>query len=114
VDLFESSSQTPAGPAGKSRVDYKQVLSPDEFQMFAQLRDLRKTLAQDEAVPAYTIFTNDQLAEMVRNRVASLADLERVTGVGNARVARYGERVLAILCPRNMLQGDRPAETSAS
>jgi superfamily II DNA helicase RecQ len=53
-----------------------------------KLRDLRKQLAQAEAAPVYTIFTNDQLAEMVRRRLTTLTDLQTIVGVGEARVAK--------------------------
>jgi superfamily II DNA helicase RecQ len=86
-----------AGPAGREKVDYKDVLSPEQFAVFAKLRDLRKQIAQAEAVPVYTVFTNEQLARMVQARAASKADLEKVAGVGDARVEKYGPRVLEAL-----------------
>lgn len=51
------------------KVDYKEVLNPEQFEIFAKLRDLRKQLAEQEAVPVYAVFTNEQLAEMVRQSV---------------------------------------------
>ncbi len=99
VDYLPSSSSGDAGRGGdkKGRVDYREVLSPQAFAVFAKLRDLRKQIAQAEAVPVYTIFTNDQLAEMVRRRIRSKADLEAIAGVGDARVSKYGEQFLAAL-----------------
>jgi len=73
------------------------VLSPDDFAVFARLRDLRKEIAKEEAVPVYTIFTNEQLATLVTARARSKADLEKVAGVGDARIEKYGERFLAAL-----------------
>ena len=55
-----------AGPAegrNEGRIDYKEVLSAPEFERFARLRLLRKELAEKEGVPAYAIFTNEQLAQ---------------------------------------------------
>jgi superfamily II DNA helicase RecQ len=42
----------------------------------------------------YVVFSNEQLAEMVRQRVASKAQLNQIEGVGEARVLKYGEGVL--------------------
>jgi superfamily II DNA helicase RecQ len=81
----------------KSRVDYRTVLPPEDFAVFAKLRDLRKELAAAEAVPVYTIFTNEQLAQMVMQRASSRADLSKVDGVGDARIDKYGESVLSVL-----------------
>lgn len=79
----------------KSRVDYREVLPDDEFQVFAELRDLRKKLADRDGVPPYALFTNEQLAEMVRRHVRSTADLARLDGVGPARIEKYGPAFLA-------------------
>jgi superfamily II DNA helicase RecQ len=78
-------------------VDYREVLSAAEFQVYAHLRALRKTLADRDGVPAYALFTNDQLAAMVRQRVDSAAALGRIDGVGPARVEKYGATFLDAL-----------------
>lgn len=75
-------------------VDYKAELSPEDFDVFARLRDIRKTLAQREGLATYAVFTNAQLAEMVRSRVTTKAGLARISGVGESRVSRYGDAVL--------------------
>ncbi len=85
----------PAG--GRARVDYKELLKPEEFTVFAKLRDWRKEVSQREAVPIYAVFTNEQLADMVRGRVTTKAALGTVDGVGDARVEKYGDGVSAVL-----------------
>jgi len=84
-------------PEKRGRVDYREVLPEAEFATFAKLRSLRKTLAEKEGVPAYALFTNEQLAEMVRRRVVSLNGLEKIEGVGPARCEKYGASFLAVL-----------------
>lgn len=81
----------------KTRIDYKEVLSPEEFPSFVQLRELRTQLAQSEAVPVYTIFTNEQLAAMVQKDVRTKDDLQSIPGIGEARIAKYGEAFLEIM-----------------
>ncbi len=81
----------------KGRVDYREILPPAQFAIFAKLRDLRKQLAQAEAVPVYTIFTNEQLAEMVRRGAKSTADLEAIAGVGDSRVSKFGRQFVELL-----------------
>lgn len=41
------------------RIDYKDVLSERDFALYAQLRNLRKFLSEQEGVPTYALFTND-------------------------------------------------------
>ena len=72
-------------------------MSPTDFAVFARLRDLRKEIAQAEAVPVYTIFTNEQLAQMVQTRTTTKAALEKIAGVGDARIDKYGARLLELL-----------------
>lgn len=79
------------------KVDYKELLNEEDFARFAQLRDLRKVIAEREAIPAYSIFTNEQLATMVTGKVASLAALGGIAGIGAARVEKYGETFLSAL-----------------
>lgn len=88
---------TEKAPIQKGKVDYKQVLNEQEFTIYAVLRELRKKLAEQEGVPAYALFTNEQLAEMVRQRVSSKAQLNQIKGIGAARVDKYGERFLMLI-----------------
>lgn len=87
----------PQPPGRRGKIDYREVLSDADFALFARLRALRKTLADQEGVPAYALFTNDQLAEMARRRVVTAAGLKAIQGVGDARVEKHGEAFLAIL-----------------
>lgn len=79
------------------KVDYKEVLNTADFSVFSELRELRKSLAEAEGVPVYAVFTNDQLAKFAQARPATKAALEKVEGVGAAKVEKYGERVLAVI-----------------
>ncbi len=85
------------GIGKRGKVDFKDVLSDSEFAVFARLRALRKERADAEGVPAYALFTNEQLAEMVQRRVVSNSALREIQGIGDARVEKYGEAFLQIL-----------------
>lgn len=82
-------------PSGKrERIDYREVLNEHDFALYAKLRDLRKVLAEQEGVPAYALFTNEQLAEMVTSKISTLVELQGVSGVGKARLEKYGDLFL--------------------
>lgn len=80
-----------------SKVDYKEVLPPEEFAVFSKLRAVRKERADAERLPPFALFSNEQLAEMVRKRVANREQLGQVKGVGEARLEKYGDVVLTVL-----------------
>lgn len=82
---------------GKPKVDYKDVLSPEDFAVFSRLRELRKKRADAEAVPVYAVLTNEQLAAIARARPASPAELLKIEGLGDAKAGKYGEEVLAVI-----------------
>ena len=95
VEYLESAPAGNAAPGSKlPKVDYKEVLKPEEFEVFSRLRDWRKGVAEKEGVPVYVVFTNEQLAEMVKKKVSSKAALKEIEGVGEARVEKYGDAVL--------------------
>jgi len=87
-------------PSRKNKVDYKEVLDGPDFDLYSRLRSLRKVIAEAEGVPLYSVFTNEQMAAMVTDRAASLADLARIPGVGQSRLDRFGARFLEILRTR--------------
>ena len=94
VDYLMTSAgeSTLASNLSRSRVDYKTILPPDEFDVFSKLRQLRKELAQHEAVPVYALFTNEQLAQMVQRRCRSRSDVAQIEGIGEGKIEKYVDR----------------------
>lgn len=94
---YRKAAPAPVGAAARQRTDYKERLSPDDFRAYCQLKDWRRDLAVVNAVPPYMVFTNEQLAKIAELRPTSKADLEKIAGVGDARIEKFGDAVLAIL-----------------
>ena len=63
---FESGDPPQTSIQQKGRVDYRDVLTEEQFRIFAKLRVLRKDLSERDKVPPYSIFNNEHLAEVVR------------------------------------------------
>lgn len=93
----EGRTQGGSPPGRRGKVDYREVLNEADFAVYARLRALRKEIAEGEGVPAYALFTNEQMAEMVTRRVTSLAALKEIPGIGDGRVERYGAAFLQAL-----------------
>ncbi|MFC1853105.1 HRDC domain-containing protein [candidate division CSSED10-310 bacterium] len=80
-----------------SRIDYKEVLSEEDFSVFSRLRELRKNIGKQEGVPIYTIFTNEQLAEIARKKPETVIELSKIEGIGEAKLKKYAESFLNML-----------------
>ena len=65
--------------------------------LWEALRERRSQLAADAEVPPYVVFHDATLKEFVRLRPRSLPEMLQVHGVGEAKLARYGEAFLAVL-----------------
>jgi hypothetical protein len=67
----------PSAEKRQRRIDYREILSPNEFAIFAKLRALRKEMAEREGVPFYALFTNPTLwaGSMVTQAAREESDL---------------------------------------
>ena len=70
-------------------------LSDADQPLFEALRELRKRLADENNVPPYVIFHDRTLAQIAADRPRSAADLLAISGVGQAKLERYGDAFLA-------------------
>lgn len=100
VDYVEASAPAANGPSAagaKKKVDYKDRLSSEDFDVYLQLRSLRKEMAAEEGVALYAVFTNDQLAQVSEQRPRSKPELLKISGVGEGRADKYGPRMFQLL-----------------
>jgi ATP-dependent DNA helicase RecQ len=65
--------------------------------VFERLRAWRGTVAKEQGLPAYVIFHDATLREIAVRAPGTLAELGTVNGVGENKLAKYGEQVLATL-----------------
>lgn len=68
----------------------KADLTDSERQIFEGLRQLRKEIADSEERPAYQVFGDAVLIEMVKKRPQTDGELLALNGVGEQKLARYG------------------------
>jgi ATP-dependent DNA helicase RecQ len=69
----------------------------NETPLFAALRAWRREVAEGQRVPPYVIFHDATLAAIADAKPATLAQLGDVSGVGEAKLKRYGAAVLAVV-----------------
>jgi ATP-dependent DNA helicase RecQ len=71
--------------------------SADGEALFERLRTLRKQLATTQGLPPYVIFHDATLREIVEQRPQTLQQFAGIRGVGEGKLARYGEQFIALL-----------------
>ncbi|WP_300611705.1 HRDC domain-containing protein, partial [Trebonia sp.] len=72
-------------------------LSTADAAVFERLRAWRGTCAKEQGVPAYVVFHDATLRQIAAVAPATLAELSEISGVGEAKLARYGEQILRLL-----------------
>ncbi|MBO4163641.1 DNA helicase RecQ [Micromonospora antibiotica] len=72
-------------------------LSPAAGSLFERLRAWRGATAKEQGVPAYVIFHDATLRQIATDSPTSLAELSRISGVGENKLAKYGESILTVL-----------------
>ena len=92
-----SSSKSRSGRAQQVAVLGEGEVTDEDERLFQGLRALRSALAKEAAVPPYVVFHDKTLREMVAVKPRSLDELGQVSGVGAAKLERYGEQFLVAL-----------------
>ena len=69
----------------------------EEKQIWEALRTKRNDLAQEQGVPAYIIFHDATLMEMVEYHPTTVHEFSQINGVGATKLEKYGDEFLSIL-----------------
>ncbi|HSH72908.1 MAG TPA: DNA helicase RecQ [Methylophilaceae bacterium] len=69
----------------------------NEDPLWQALKAKRMELAKDQGVPPYVIFHDSTLLEILNQRPGNLTELGKITGVGQAKLAKYGDDFLQVL-----------------
>ncbi|MQY04989.1 DNA helicase RecQ [Actinomadura macrotermitis] len=88
-----AAAKTRTAKERKAPVDLPAEAAP----VFERLRAWRGAAAKEQGVPAYVIFHDATLREIATARPASLSALGGISGVGENKLAKYGEQVLEAL-----------------
>jgi ATP-dependent DNA helicase RecQ len=93
-DPERTKSRSRSGTKGKAAAV---ELTGDAAGVFEQLRAWRAATAKEQGVPAYVIFHDATLRQIASDAPSSLAELGKVSGVGENKLAKYGEAILETL-----------------
>jgi ATP-dependent DNA helicase RecQ len=88
VSIAVTTARTP-------EVGSQNQMSVEEEMLFHKLRSLRKQLADEQSVAPYMIFADSTLKSMAIEQPKTLAEFSEISGVGDDKLAQYGEQFLA-------------------
>lgn len=91
LDKEKSITQT-----GKKK-DYINLCTKEEFAVFTKIREWRKKLAAENNFPPYVILTDDQIYEIIKQKVTEKNKLGKIKGIGNEKIEKYGDAIIKLL-----------------
>ncbi len=97
VDSRARIGREPAGTVIDKRIDRNPVADP----LFDALKAWRRDQARAADVPAYVVFNDQTLRALAKRRPVSRAQLANVSGIGAAKLERFGDDVLRIIRETN-------------
>ncbi|MFD4643372.1 DNA helicase RecQ [Lentzea sp. NPDC058436] len=100
-----TASSSSSSGAAKVKVD----LPADAGPLFEALREWRAGQAREQGVPAYVIFHDATLKSIAASRPGSLTALGAVSGVGQAKLTKYGEQILEVVAGGGPVPASEPA-----
>ncbi len=90
----------------KEKVDYRNGLDENAFRMFSSLRSLRKEIARQDAVPAYAVFTDAELAAMTQLETFDIKHVLSINGIGQKRAEKYALAMIEAYNNMTFVQDD--------
>lgn len=80
-----------------SKVDWRDVLNPNQFAVYDFLRKTRKEIGDKTKIPLYGILSNEQLALMAQNPPKTKEDFLKIKGVNEQKYKQFGEIFLSAI-----------------
>ncbi len=96
-EMLQLRKQRKAAKATRERKAKAAGLRSVDEPLFEALRALRMSLAQEQGVPPYVIFHDSVLMTMARRRPQTLEAFGTISGVGEQKLARYGEAFVDVI-----------------
>ncbi len=78
----------------RKKVDYKNVLDEATFQKFSNLREIRKKVAAEQGLPAFAVFTDEELAGLAKLETITKKNMLSIKGIGDKKVERFAVHFL--------------------
>ena len=81
----------------KKNIKGMDSLTSSGFKLFDKLKELRLEIAREEKMPPYIVFNDKTLIDMCAKTPTTKSDMLNVSGVGENKYGKYGERFIAVI-----------------
>ena len=81
----------------KKNIKGMDSLTSSGFKLFDKLKELRLEIAREEKMPPYMVFNDKTLIDMCAKMPTTKSDMLNVSGVGENKYGKYGERFIAVI-----------------
>lgn len=97
VKITDEDKQPEKTAKTKKKAKNVETLTSSGYKLFERLKKLRLEIAREESMPPYIIFSDKTLIDMAAKMPASKPEMLDVSGVGENKFAKYGERFLGVI-----------------
>ncbi len=94
IKITDEDKQPEKAAKTKKKAKSVETLTSSGYKLFERLKKLRLEIAREESMPPYIIFSDKTLIDMAAKMPASKPEMLDVSGVGENKFAKYGERFL--------------------
>lgn len=90
IEYVDGDPVAEAPPANRrERKDFTEGLTEEEKQRFEQYKRIRKQLSDQHSIPAYLVFTNEELSILSKEPVLTAEVARHIKGIGPQRMKDY-------------------------
>ena len=97
VKITDEDKQPEKAAKTKKKAKSVETLTSSGYKLFERLKKLRLEIAREESMPPYIIFSDKTLIDMAAKKPSSKPEMLDVSGVGENKFAKYGERFLEVI-----------------
>lgn len=94
IKITDEDKQPEKAAKTKKKARSVETLTSSGYKLFERLKKLRLEIAREESMPPYIIFSDKTLIDMAAKKPSSKPEMLDVSGVGENKFAKYGERFL--------------------
>ncbi|MCG8383727.1 MAG: DNA helicase RecQ [Gammaproteobacteria bacterium] len=112
ISLRREAKESATQQSGTRKARTKHNIAEQDKALWDALRECRKALADKQSVPPYVIFHDATLMEMLRYRPLDASQMLAISGVGAAKMERYGDAFIEVIRQQEEGDDNSPAQVA--